>query len=99
MKMESTTVVVLGAGESGRAACELLLSRGAQVVLRDSKTSESLRRLAQDMAGRGVRVELGASEEIKTALPALDYGVISPGIDPSSALVRGNGRSSVDFGN
>jgi len=85
MNLNEKKVIVLGAGESGRAAAELLSSRGAQVVLRDGKRSERLTALSRSLAGLGVRVE--TVEEADVA-EGFDFAVLSPGVDPKVSMVK-----------
>ena len=77
MDLQGRTVSVLGAGKSGLAASELLLSRGARVTLWDERPAASLG--AEGLAGRGVALRGG------TPLGNLDLGrpdllVVSPGV-------------------
>ena len=68
-------VVVVGGGRSGRAAAELLVSRGAEVVLSD--TGHSVED-ADNLRRRGVTFELGPhrADLFKSA----DLIVVSPGV-------------------
>lgn len=84
MNVSGHHIVVLGLGESGRAAAELLLDRGAHVVIRDSVLNERVQRLAEKLAVRGARVEL---QEATFSPCRFDLGILSPGIDPSRPLV------------
>jgi UDP-N-acetylmuramoylalanine--D-glutamate ligase len=70
-------VSVLGAGKSGLAASELLLSRGARVTLWDERASDQLN--AEALAARGVVLRSGSP------LGSVDLGrpdlvVVSPGV-------------------
>jgi UDP-N-acetylmuramoylalanine--D-glutamate ligase len=80
--VEGQRVVVVGAARSGIAAAELLVSRGASVVLTDTKPdfdgAERLRQL-------GVTLELGAHRR-ETFVDA-DLLVLSPGVSPRQADV------------
>jgi UDP-N-acetylmuramoylalanine--D-glutamate ligase len=70
-------VSVLGAGKSGLAASELLLSRGAKVTLRDERPAEQLGAGALD--ARGVVVQGGAPlGDVDLGRP--DLVVVSPGV-------------------
>jgi UDP-N-acetylmuramoylalanine--D-glutamate ligase len=70
-------VSVLGAGRSGLAASELLLSRGARVTLRDERPADQLG--AETLAARGVEVRGGAPlEAVDLGRP--DLVVVSPGV-------------------
>ncbi|MFQ3669890.1 MAG: UDP-N-acetylmuramoyl-L-alanine--D-glutamate ligase [Verrucomicrobiia bacterium] len=84
MNVSGKQIVVLGLGESGRAAAELLLNQGATVVIRDSQLNERIRQLAQRLGTRGARIELG---ETSFSPCRFDLGILSPGIDPSRPLV------------
>ena len=77
-------MVVLGAGKSGLAASELLLSLGARVTLWDERPAEELG--AESLAGRGVALRGG------TALGGVDLGrpdlvVVSPGVPLRTASI------------
>jgi len=77
---------VLGLGESGEAAARLLAGRGFKVTVLDSAPVEKLREKIDALAQLGVSVLTGADAE-RDATP-YDLGVISPGIDPATLLVR-----------
>jgi UDP-N-acetylmuramoylalanine--D-glutamate ligase len=83
--LRNKQVAVLGLGESGEAAAELLLARGARVVIMDSQMSERVRQAAERFRVRGVTVEIG---ETSRASCRFDLAVLSPGIDPARPLVR-----------
>ena len=73
--VERKHVVVVGGGRSGRAAAELLVSKGAEVVLTD--TGPSLDG-AEALRARGVTVELGPHRP--ELLTSADLIVVSPGV-------------------
>lgn len=83
----SQQVAVLGLGASGQAAARLLAHEGARVTLLDSGESESLRAKAAAIQAEieGCTVHLG---EAALEPRRFDLGVLSPGIDPTSELVR-----------
>lgn len=84
MNVKGKKVVVLGLGESGRAAAELLVGKGAEVVVRDNAMNERVARLSERLGQMGVRVEI----QEKNFTPCrFDLGVLSPGIDPRRPLV------------
>ncbi|MFH1066406.1 MAG: UDP-N-acetylmuramoyl-L-alanine--D-glutamate ligase [bacterium] len=85
MNCKGLKAAVLGLGVSGRAAVELLLEKGADVVALDHKWSEALETLAAGLKARGARVELGAKSQ---AVCRFDLGVISPGIRPDAPMVE-----------
>src|SRR5262245_50941683 len=68
-------VIVVGGGRSGRAAAELLRSKGAHVVLSDA--AQSLEG-ADDLRARGVTIELGPHRAETFA--GADLIVVSPGV-------------------
>ena len=77
MDLGGRTVSVLGAGRSGLAASELLLSRGARVTLWDERPADQLG--AEALAAQGVVLRSGS------ALGPVDLGrpdlvVVSPGV-------------------
>jgi UDP-N-acetylmuramoylalanine--D-glutamate ligase len=84
-------VVVLGAGQSGRAAAELLARRGARVTLNDTGAAEPegadrLRRL-------GVTVELGPHRA--ELLTSADLVVLSPGVAPAQPPIEAARQAGV----
>jgi len=84
-------VSVLGAGKSGLAAAELLLSRGARVTLRDERPGDQLG--AEALAARGV-VVLGGQPLGEVDLGQPDLVVVSPGVPlrlPSIVRARERG--------
>jgi UDP-N-acetylmuramoylalanine--D-glutamate ligase len=68
-------VVVVGGGRSGRAAAELLVSKGAEVVLSD--TAETIEGIG-DLRARGVALELGPHRA--ETFTGADLVVVSPGV-------------------
>ena len=80
------SVVVLGLGTSGQAACRLLVEQGAKVTAMDSADSAELRAEAEALRKLGVAVTLGCA---MVPEGAFDLAVVSPGIAVNSALVRG----------
>ncbi len=75
-------VVVVGAGRSGRAAVDLLLSRGATVTLADS--GEVIDG-ADALRARGVQVEAGVHQP--ASLSSADLIVLSPGVPSNEPSV------------
>jgi UDP-N-acetylmuramoylalanine--D-glutamate ligase len=82
--LKGRTVVVLGAGKSGLAASELLLSRGARVTLRDERPVEELG--TEALVARGVGV-LGGAPLGDVDLGRPDLVVVSPGVPLRTASV------------
>ncbi len=77
-------VVVMGGGRSGRAAAELLRSRGARVTLTDSATAAPAG--LDGLTDLGVAVELGPHRP--ELLAAADLVVLSPGVSASHPALR-----------
>jgi UDP-N-acetylmuramoylalanine--D-glutamate ligase len=78
---------VLGLGDSGAAAAELLAAEGWSVTALDAADGEALRRRAAALSASGVDCRLGAQG--RDALPRdLDLAVASPGVPADSPWVR-----------
>ena len=86
MKITGQHVAVLGAGESGGSAAQLLHGEGAIVTVLDSGDPAQLREKIERLQRLGIAVIAGASAESDTV--RYDLGILSPGIDPRSALVK-----------
>jgi len=81
------TVLVVGLGKSGLAACRLLRELDAHVRVTDSQDSGALRASATGLREAGVeRVELGAHSP--ALLDGCDAVIVSPGIPDSAPLVH-----------
>jgi UDP-N-acetylmuramoylalanine--D-glutamate ligase len=78
-------VVVVGLARSGKAAVDLLLSRGARVTATDSKDAAALGLGPDAWKGRGVRLELGG--DTAAALHGADLVVVSPGVHSDAPIV------------
>src|SRR5256714_8924901 len=87
MKYSGKNVAVVGAGLSGTAAALLLRSEGADVTVLDSADQNKLLKSTLDnLRARGVTVRCGPAAENDSS--SYDFAVLSPGIDPASALAR-----------
>ena len=86
MKVSGQHVAVLGAGESGESAARLLRDEGARVTVLDSADPADLREKIETLRTLGISVIAGAAAD--TGSGRYDLGILSPGIDPQSALVR-----------
>jgi UDP-N-acetylmuramoylalanine--D-glutamate ligase len=83
-------VVVVGAARSGVAAAELLMRRGAQVTLTDTREGiDDEQRLRE----AGVRLELGRHDT--ETLTSADLIVLSPGVPPRQAAIEQARRAGV----
>ena len=87
MTYSGKNVAVLGAGLSGTAAALLLRNKGAEVTVLDSADEAKLLKSTLDnLRARGVTVRTGSAAETESA--SFDLVVLSPGIDPVSALAK-----------
>ena len=79
---EGTTALVVGAARSGIAATGFLLSRGARVVLSDTKGEEALHKAIaplRELARHGeLTLELGGHQA--ESFRRCDFVVVSPGV-------------------
>jgi len=83
-------VVVVGAARSGVAAAELLVRRGAEVTLTDTRGRiDEEERLLKE----GVRLELG--RHAPETLASADLIVLSPGVPPRQAVIERARRAGV----
>ena len=87
---------MLGAGLSGAAAATLLKDEGAQVTVLDSADEKKLlHSTLASLREKGVNIETG--EAADTDASTYDFAVISPGIDPESALARNFYARGIDI--
>jgi UDP-N-acetylmuramoylalanine--D-glutamate ligase len=80
MELRGTRVMVMGLGISGSAAARFLASRGASLLLTDTRSNLPKSDLPNS------RLYLGGEEP--ASLDDVDLVVVSPGVPPSSKLVR-----------
>lgn len=87
MRYTDRKVAVLGAGLSGTAAALLLQSEGAVVTVLDSAEEKTLlKTTVENLRTRGIQVIAGPEAERDAS--HYEMVVLSPGIDPASALAR-----------
>lgn len=79
-------VAILGLGRSGKAAARLLLAKGMTPIVLDTGDSASLQATKEELAHEGIDCLLGADAlgQVKN----FAWGILSPGIDPQTPLVR-----------
>jgi UDP-N-acetylmuramoylalanine--D-glutamate ligase len=82
-------VVVIGGGRSGRAAAELLVSRGASVTLTDLEPIDR----AGDLTARGITIDVGAHRP--ELLAGAQLIVVSPGVSPDQPGIAAARRGGV----
>ena len=96
MRYKNQNIAVLGAGLSGSAAAQLLRSEGAQVTMLDSAEQMNLLKSTIDnLRAQDVRVICGAAADEDSS--TYQMAVLSPGIDPSSRLVRNFSSRGIDI--
>jgi UDP-N-acetylmuramoylalanine--D-glutamate ligase len=84
MIYQGQKIAVLGAGKSGLAAARLARREGADVTVRDTGDSPSLKDAAARLEAEGIGMILG--EQALAAPDECDLAVISPGVNHRSAL-------------
>jgi UDP-N-acetylmuramoylalanine--D-glutamate ligase len=82
-------VVVVGGGRSGRAAAELLVSRGASVTLTDLEPLDR----AGDLTARGITIDVGPHR--RELLAGAHLIVLSPGVSPDQPAIAAARRGGV----
>ena len=83
---KNLNIAVLGAGESGLSAARLLAGEGARVTVFDSASEDSLKAKRSALAEADISLRAGGA--VNLAKESFDFGVLSPGIDPSTPLVE-----------
>jgi UDP-N-acetylmuramoylalanine--D-glutamate ligase len=87
LRYKNQNVAVLGAGVSGTAAAFLLKAEGASVTVLDSADEKDrLKSTLDHLRSQGVHVVSGPAADQDSK--RYDFVVVSPGIDPDSALAR-----------
>ena len=95
MEFNGKHIAVLGAGKSGETAAILLAQLGARVTLLDSTDSEAIR---AKIVGLGIAaIELIAGPAAETDPTRYDLGVLSPGIDPVTPIVKNFAAKQIDL--
>jgi UDP-N-acetylmuramoylalanine--D-glutamate ligase len=80
--LDGKTVVVVGLAQTGIACAKFCARRGARVTVCDIKTAEQLTKPLAELAGTGVKVELGPFH--LTTFLAAELIVMSPGVPHGS---------------
>ncbi len=88
---------MLGAGESGEAAAQLLANLGAMITVLDTAEIEKLRKKIDVMGPLGIRVIAGLAAEHAAEREHFDRAILSPGIDPAVPLVQHFIRRRIDM--
>jgi UDP-N-acetylmuramoylalanine--D-glutamate ligase len=96
LRYSNQNVAVLGAGLSGMAAALLLKEEGATVTVLDSAEENKLLKSTIDtLRGQNIRVVSGQAADNDSA--KYDFVVLSPGIDPASALAQNFSSRKIDI--
>jgi UDP-N-acetylmuramoylalanine--D-glutamate ligase len=96
LRYKNKNVAVLGAGLSGTAAALLLKAEGANVIVLDSaEENRLLKSTIDNLRAQGVRVATGPEADKDSG--NYDFVVLSPGIDPDSALARNFSARKIDM--
>ncbi len=85
-ELEGKTVLVVGLGESGLSATELLRQKQARVVVTDTRTEDVLGSRAKRARELGAEIVLG--EHPIEAFTSVDHIVVSPGVPPLPQLTK-----------
>ena len=83
--LQDKSVLVIGLGASGMAACRLLLKHGARVTAVDSADTATVQVQARELRTQGVTVRIGSNAPIAGEF---DLAVISPGVPLDLPLVQ-----------
>jgi UDP-N-acetylmuramoylalanine--D-glutamate ligase len=78
MKLKDKTVLVVGFGTTGKAACRFLLEKGARVRVSENRPAEEIGEISSEWTKRGVHMETGG-HNFESFLDA-DLIITSPGI-------------------
>jgi len=86
MELKGKKVVVVGLGESGISACQLLRAKGAKVRAVERKFKEELREVIEKLEGIGIEVKTGGYglEDFKDA----NLLVLSPGVNEKERIYQ-----------
>ncbi|MGA8534522.1 MAG: UDP-N-acetylmuramoyl-L-alanine--D-glutamate ligase, partial [Candidatus Tumulicola sp.] len=87
------TVLVIGLGRSGLATVDVLRQRGATVYATDEKDPGELAEAIATVEGLGARFV--APPELEEIIPRVASAVLSPGVPPTSPVVRAVNRANV----
>ena len=90
--LQDKSVLVIGLGASGMAACRLLLKHGACVTAVDSADTAATQAQARELRSQNVTVRIGSNAPIAGEF---DQAVISPGVPLDLPLVQDLRQRSV----
>jgi UDP-N-acetylmuramoylalanine--D-glutamate ligase len=93
MSYKNKNIAVLGFGSSGEAAARVLAGEGAVTTILDSAEEERLRVKIDKIAPTGIRVLAGKAADVDEGF--YEMGILSPGIDPETALVKNFVRKGI----
>jgi UDP-N-acetylmuramoylalanine--D-glutamate ligase len=87
------TVLVIGLGRSGIASVEVLRKRGVRVFATDEKPAVDL--TAEIASAEGFGAEFVPSNGVDAIVPRITSAILSPGVPPTSPVVRTVNRANV----
>jgi len=93
--LSKKNVAVIGLGASGVAAARLVVAKGGDVYVSDSRTDDAVAARGADLGGSGVTIELGGHDIER--LVAADLVVASPGIPPDAPVLRTLAERGVEW--
>ena len=96
MNLAGKTVLVVGGGKSGMAACHYLSSKGCHVILADNKSEEALlknKEIADFMKAGG---ELISGNQIPEAV-TWSLAVVSPGVPLHIPILNMTRAAGIDI--
>lgn len=79
MDIKDKTILVLGLGTTGIAACDFLLKRGAHVIGMDDLPGSLINPKTEKLSSRGVKV-FSSSEKFQVEWEKISLLIVSPGI-------------------
>ena len=85
VSLQNKRVLVIGLGNSGTAATELLLRRGASVLALDDADNTQLKATAAKLRRAGATVRLGSNV---AAEGEFDFAVVSPGVPSNNKTLQ-----------
>ena len=88
--VEGRRVTVLGMARTGMAAARLLRHYGARVFVSELRPREAVAAQVESLQAAGIEYETGG--HTSRALEEADFVILSPGIAPTTSIVREIGR-------
>lgn len=93
--LSKINVAVIGLGASGVAAARLVVAKGGDVYVSDSRTDDAVAARGADLGEDGITVELGGHDLER--LVEADVVVASPGIPPDAPVLRALAERGIEW--